>query len=87
MCVLTLVLRRQESRQRTYSAWRPGYDAHEPSRVRTSITNGRVYRKAEDSNDLVLLFDVADVAKTKAWTAGDDLKTTMQKGWVSSVRR
>jgi len=64
---------------RDYSAWRPGYDAHEPSRVGAGITNGRVYRKAEDPNDLVLLFDVADVAKAKAWTAGEDLKTTMEK--------
>ena len=64
---------------RDYAAWRPGYDAHEPSRVGAGITNGRVYRKAEDSNDLVLLFDVADVAKAKAWTQGEDLKTVMQK--------
>lgn len=40
---------------RDYAAWRPGYDAHEPSRVGAGITNGRVYRKAEDPNDLVLI--------------------------------
>jgi hypothetical protein len=64
---------------RDYSAWRSGYDSHEPSRVAAGITNGRVYRKAEDSNDLVLLFDIADVAKARAWTTGEDLKSTMQK--------
>lgn len=64
---------------RDYAVWRPGFDAHEPSRVGAGITNGRVYRKAEDPNDLVLLFDVADVAKARAWTAGEDLKTAMQK--------
>ena len=59
---------------RDYVAWRPGYDAHEPSRTGAGVTNGRVYRKAEDPNDLVLLFDVADVAKARAWAAGEDLR-------------
>jgi hypothetical protein len=43
---------------RDYAAWRPAYDAHEPSRAGAGITNGRVYRKAEDPNDLVILFDI-----------------------------
>ena len=64
---------------RDYAAWRPGFDAHETSRVGAGITNGRVYRKAEDPNDLVLLFDVADGAKAKSWTESEDLKTVMQK--------
>src|SRR5207245_7692591 len=28
---------------RDYAAWRPAYDAHEPSRAGAGITNGRVY--------------------------------------------
>ena len=67
---------------RDYAAWRPAYDAHEASRVGAGITNGRVYRKAEDPNDRVILLDVADVAKARAWAAGDDLKTAMQKAGV-----
>jgi hypothetical protein len=70
---------------RDYAALRPGFDAHEPSRVGAGITNGRVYRKAEDPNDLVLLFDVADVAKARAWTQGEDLKAVMQKVGVISA--
>jgi hypothetical protein len=68
-----------------YAAWRPAYDAHESARVGAGITNGRVYRKAEDPNDLVILFDVADVAKARAWAAGDDLKTAMQKAGVQGA--
>ena len=67
---------------RDYAAWRSGYDAHEPARVAAGVTNGRVYRKAEDQNDLVILFDVEDVAKAIAWAAGNDLKTAMQKAGV-----
>lgn len=67
---------------RDYAAWRPAYDAHESSRAGASITNGRVYRRAEDPNDLVLVFDVADVAKARAWTVGEDLKQAMKNAGV-----
>ena len=67
---------------RDYAAWRPAFDGHEASRNGASITNGRVYRKAEDGNDLVLLFDVADVAQARSWLAGEDLKKTMEHAGV-----
>ena len=67
---------------RDYASWRPAYDAHEPSRIGATITNGRVYCRPEDQNDMVLLFDVADVAKARAWTVGDDLKGVMKAAGV-----
>jgi hypothetical protein len=67
---------------RDYDAWRPVYDAHQGSRTGAGVTNGRVYRKAEDPNEILILLDVADVAKARAWTQGDDLRTAMQKAGV-----
>ncbi len=69
-------------RVKDYDVWRPLYDAHENSRASAGITNGRVFRKAEDPNDLVILFDAADVAKARSWTTSEDLKSTMQKAGV-----
>ena len=65
-----------------YAAWRAGYDAHEKSRLSAGITNGRVFRSAEDPNDVVVLQDVADVAKARTWIGSDDLKAVMQKSGV-----
>src|SRR5580700_12336344 len=65
-----------------YTAWRKGYDAHEQSRRTAGITNGRVFRRAEDPNDVVVLQDVADVAKARTFVASEDLKTAMQKSGV-----
>jgi hypothetical protein len=65
-----------------YESWRTAYDGHEKSRVSAGITNGRVFRSAEDPNDLVILQDVADVAQARTWAGGDDLKAAMQKGGV-----
>jgi hypothetical protein len=74
-----------QGKVRDYTAWRPAYDAHESSRTGAGITNGRVYRKPEDANDLVLLFDVADVSKARAWTVGEDLKGVMKNAGVVGV--
>jgi len=65
-----------------YTAWRKGYDAHEQNRRLAGLTNGRVFRSAEDPNDVVVLQDVADVAKAHTWIGSEDLKAAMQKSGV-----
>src|ERR1700687_1649519 len=65
-----------------YATWRTAYDGHEKSRVSAGITNGRVFRNAQDPNDVVILQDVADVAKARSWLGSDAMKATMQKSGV-----
>jgi hypothetical protein len=65
-----------------FAAWRTGYDGHEKGRASAGITNGRVFRNADDANEVVVLQDVADVAKARTWYASDDLKAAMQKSGV-----
>ena len=65
-----------------YAAWRSGYDQHEKSRVAAGITNGRVFRNADDANDVVILQDVADLTKAGAWLSSDEMKATMQNSGV-----
>jgi hypothetical protein len=65
-----------------YTAWRAGYDGHEKSRVSAGITNGRVFRNAQDQNDVVILQDVADVAKARTWLGSDEMKAAMQQSGV-----
>jgi hypothetical protein len=65
-----------------YATWRTGYDGHEQARTTAGLTNGRVFRNAADANDVVILLDVADVAKARTFIGGDDLKTQMQKSGV-----
>jgi hypothetical protein len=65
-----------------YATWRAGYDGHEKSRLTAGITNGRVFRRVDDPNDVVVVQDVADVAKARVWVASDDLKAAMQKSGV-----
>jgi hypothetical protein len=65
-----------------YATWRTAYDGRETSRVSAGITNGRVFRRAEDPNDVVILQDVADVAKARTWLASDEIKAAMEKSGV-----
>jgi hypothetical protein len=65
-----------------YAAWRTSYNANEKSRGSAGISNARVFRSAEDQNDLVLLQDAADVAKARTWLGSDDQKAVMQKSGV-----
>jgi hypothetical protein len=65
-----------------FKAWRTGYNGNEKSRLSAGITNGRVFHSADDSNDVVVLQDVADVAKARTWLGSEDLKTAMQKSGV-----
>jgi hypothetical protein len=65
-----------------YSAWRTSYNGREQSRVSAGITNGRVFRNAEDQNDVVILQDVADVAKARTWLGSPEMKTAMEKSGV-----
>jgi len=41
-----------------YTVWRAGYNVHEKSRRSAGVTNGKVFRRAEDPNDIVILQDV-----------------------------
>jgi hypothetical protein len=65
-----------------FSAWRTSYNANEKKRASSGITNGRVFRGADDQNEVIVLQDVADVAKARTWFASDDLKAAMQKSGV-----
>jgi hypothetical protein len=65
-----------------FNAWRTSYNGNEKNRVSAGVTNGRVFRSADDQNDVVVLQDVADVAKARTWYGSDETKTTMEKSGV-----
>ncbi len=67
---------------KNYSEWRTAYDGHEKSRLSAGITNGRVFRNAQDQDDIVILQDVADVAKARSLMNSDGMTATMQKSGV-----
>ncbi len=65
-----------------FNAWRTTYNGREQNRVSAGITNGRVFRNADDQNDVVILQDVADVSKARTWLSSAEMKTAMEKSGV-----
>jgi len=65
-----------------FNAWRTSYNGHEKDRTSAGITNSKVFRGAEDANDVLILQDVADVSKARAWLGSNEMKTAMEKSGV-----
>jgi hypothetical protein len=63
---------------RDFSEWKRGYDAHLPKRTEAGLTEKHLLRGAGDANEVVLLFQVKDLSKAKAFAESADLRQTMQ---------
>lgn len=75
----TMIFRHQV---RDYDIWRGAYDGHESERVAAGLTDGRVFRAADNPNDIVVLLDMADVDQAKAFSESSDLATAMEGAGV-----
>src|ERR1700680_3933577 len=62
-----------------YAKFRPVFDADETNRQAAGLTNPRVYQSMDNPNELVLVFDMADVKKAKDFTSSKTLKAAMKK--------
>jgi hypothetical protein len=65
-----------------YAKFRPVFDADETNRQAAGLTNPRVYQSMDNPNELVLVFDMADVKKAKDFTSSKTLKAAMKKAGV-----
>jgi hypothetical protein len=65
-----------------YATWRTSYNGHEKDRASAGITNGKVFRSAENPNDLLILQDVADVSKARTWLGSNEMKSVTEKSGV-----
>lgn len=65
-----------------YAKWRPAFDADEERRKAAGLSNPRIYRSADDKNEIVAIFDIADIKKAKEFAAEPGLKDAMMKAGV-----
>lgn len=65
-----------------FATWKKAYDAHAGARTAGGLGKGRVTCSVDDPNEVVLIFDVADLEKAKAFCASNELKSTMQSAGV-----
>ena len=65
-----------------FNAWQTSYNGNEKNRASAGITKSKVFRSAEDPNDVLLLQDVADVSKARTWYGSSEMKSVMEKSGV-----
>ena len=64
---------------RNFDTWKTGYDAHQPKRTEAGLTEKYLLRSADDTNEVVMLFEAADLNRAKAFAASADLREKMQE--------
>ena len=64
-----------------FNAWQTSY-GNEKNRASAGITKSKVFRSSDDPNDVLILQDVADVAKARTWYGSSEMKTLMEKSGV-----
>ena len=65
-----------------YATWRPFFDGNKSNRAAAGLTNERVFRSADDKNEITIIFDDMDTKKAKDFASSQDLKDTMMKAGV-----
>jgi len=65
-----------------FNAWQTSYNGNEKNRTSAGITKSKVFRSAEDPNDVLLLQDVTDVSKARTWLGSPEMKTALEKSGV-----
>jgi heme-degrading monooxygenase HmoA len=68
-----------------YNKWKNIFDEHSPFRAQMGSKGGRVFRSANDPNDLFILFEWDNLENAKKFTQSDNLKQTMQKAGVKGT--
>ena len=66
-------------RVRDFAEWKRAYDAHLPKRAAAGLTEKYLLRGANDSKEVVLLFEAKDLSRAKSFAESADLRETMQK--------
>jgi heme-degrading monooxygenase HmoA len=65
-----------------YARWRPMYDEHAATRKAGGSTGGRVFRSADNPNEVVILLEWDDLEKARQFAQSEDLRQTMQRAGV-----
>ncbi len=68
--------------QGDYTKWRPVFDKYRPVRDKAGVTSERVYRNADDPNEVVVWWEAADANKLLQVLGSDEVKGYMKEAGV-----
>lgn len=65
-----------------FDTWLPFFEQHAEARRTGSVKGAKVYRSADDPNNVTVIFEVADPAKFQELGKSDDLRAILQESGV-----
>ena len=68
-----------------YDEWKSVYEDHRKAREAAGLKDLHLWRNEGDPSEVILLFEVSDVAKAKAFSRSPDAKEKMQAAGVQGV--
>ncbi len=68
---------------RDFATWKPVFDEHGSTRRASGSKGGYLFRNASDLNEVVMLFEWADLNKARQFTQSEDLRKTMERAGVT----
>ncbi len=68
-----------------FGKWKPIYDGHQEARAAAGLKDLHLWHNIDDPNEIVLLFEISNVEKAKAFVQSPDLKERMAAAGVSST--
>jgi hypothetical protein len=68
-----------------FGKWKPIYDEHQEARAAAGLKDLHLWHNIDDPNEIVLLFEISDVEKAKAFVQSPDLKERMAAAGVIST--
>jgi hypothetical protein len=66
-----------------YDAWKPVYDQDAGNREAHGSKGGRLFRNANNPNEIIALFEYNDLEDAQKFTESPELRERMQRGGIA----
>jgi len=77
---MTYLLVRHKNKD--YAKWKTVFDEHSATRKASGSKGGRLFRNADNPNEIVVIFEWDNLEKARRFAQSEDLKKTMQQAGV-----
>ncbi len=68
-----------------YNKWKSAFDDHSSIRAEHGSTGGKIFRNADDPNDIFVLLEISSIENGKKFAQSDSLKEAMEEAGVISL--
>jgi heme-degrading monooxygenase HmoA len=65
-----------------YESWKPGFDEHAATREENGSKGGRLFRSADDPNEVVIILEWNGLEEARRFAQSEDLREAMQRHGV-----